>query len=147
MKKLLFLLAIMLILFHFCDDGLKYEQWKDTVEAFGDGNYQVIHQTWDNEAVEMLANCKHNQCVMTKIYSFTEKGNYVYFVGHYYTQRVFCKLNIQNNLLSYYAEENGDEFVMVEIEVLLEDRQIELLSSYNDFSEKDREEFEYLINS
>lgn len=145
MKKVLFLLLIIFLFLSACGNELEYDIWKDTMEAFGNGLYQIMHGYDGDEAIESLHNCKHNQCVITKINNYTEKGNYVYFVGHYHTQRVFCKLNIETNLLSYYVEENGNEFIMVYVEKLLEDKQIELLSSFDDFSKEDKEEFEYLI--
>ena len=145
MKKLLILLAAALFIFCSCNDSLEYEPWKDTKEAFGNGVYQVLHSSEDNEDVNILYNCKHNQCVMTEIENYVKKEKYVYLTGYYHTQKVFCKLNIKSNLLSYYPEENGDEFVMVYIEKLLKDKHIELLSSFNDFSKKDKKIFESII--
>ena len=51
---------------------------------------------------------------------------------------------LSTNLLSYYAEENGEEFFMAGAEKLIEDKQIELLSSFEDFSEEDKEIFKQL---
>lgn len=141
MKKILILLTLVVFIFASCTNGLEYDMWKDTKEAFGNGLYQILHGTEDGEDIYILYNCKHNQCVMTKIDNYAEKENYVYLVGYYYTQKVFCKLNTKNNLLSYYAEENGDEFIMVYIENLLEDKHIKLLSSLDEFSSKDKEVF------
>ena len=148
MKKLLVLLAIISLLLCACSSGrdLEYGIWKDTMAIFGNGTYQVMHAYDGDEAIERLHNCKHNQCVMTKIDNYVEKENYVFFVGYYYKQRVFCCLNVETNLLSYYAEENGEEFFMAGVQKLIEDKQIELLSSFDDFSEEDRAEFESLIN-
>lgn len=141
MKKLLVLSALVVFIFTSCSNGLEYDRWKDTKKAFGNGLYQILHGTKDDEDVNVLYNCKHNQCVMTKIDNYAEKENYVYLVGYYHTQKVFCKLNTKNNLLSYYAEENGDEFIMVYIENLLKDKHIELLSSLDEFTNKDKEIF------
>ncbi len=139
MKKLLILLAVVLFIFCSCNDGLEYDQCKDTKEAFGNGLYQILHSGKDDEYASILYNCKHNQCVMTEIDNYVKKENYVYLTGYYHMQKVFCKLNIKSNLLSYYAEENGDEFVMVYIENLLKDKHIELLSAFDDFSKDDKE--------
>ncbi len=146
MKKLVVLLVIVSMFLGACGDGLEYGAWKDTMEAFGNGNYQILHGYEGDEPIGNLHNCKHNQEVMTRVDNYVEKDNYVYFVGHFRKQKVFCKLNIETNLLSYYPEENGDEFFMAGIEKLIEDHQIELLSSFEDFSEEDRLEFERLTN-
>ena len=130
-----------------CGDGLDYSQGKDTMAAFGNGNYQILHGYEGDEPIGNLHNCKHNQEVMTKVDYYLEKDSYVYFVGYYYKQRVFCCLNVETNLLSYYVEENGEEFFMAGIKKLIEDKQIELLSSCEEFSEEDRLEFERLTNN
>ncbi len=147
MKKILVLLAIISLLLCTCGRGrdLEYEIWKDTMEAFGNGNYQILHGYEGDEPIGNLHNCKHNQEVMTKVDYYLEKDNYVYFVGYYYKQRVFCRLNVETNLLSYYAEENGDEFFIAGIEKLIEDNQIELLLSFDEFSEEDKQIFNDLM--
>ena len=147
MKKILVLLAIVSLLLCTCGRGrdLEYGIWKDTMEAFGNGNYQILHGYEGDEPIGNLHNCKHNQEVMTKVDYYLEKDNYVYFVGYYYKQRVFCRLNVETNLLSYYVEENGDEFFMAGIEKLIEDNQIELLLSFDEFSEEDKQIFNDLM--
>ena len=48
-------------------------------------------------------------------------------------------------MLSYFFENNNDEFIMVYLNDMIVDKQIELLSSYDEFSEIDKNEFETLI--
>ena len=149
MKKLLVLLAIISLLLCACgsDREPEYEIWKDTMAAFGNGNYQILHGYEGDEPIGNLHNCKHNREVMTRVDNYVEKDNCVYFVGYYYKQKVFCRLNVETNLLSYYAEENGEEFFMAGVQKLIEDNKIELLLSFEDFSEEDRLEFEHLTNN
>ncbi len=144
MKKLVVLLVIVSMFLGACGDGLEYGAWKDTKAAFGNGNYQILHGYRNDEEINTLYNCKHNQEVVTNVDNYVEKENYIFFVGHFRKQKVFCKLNVETNLLSYYVEENGDEFFMAGIEKLIEDKQIELLSSFDDFSEEDKEIFNQL---
>ena len=146
MKKLVVLLVIVSMFLGACGDGLDYSRGKDSKAAFGNGNYQILHGYRNNEEINTLYNCKHKQEVVTHVENYVEKENHVFFVGHFRKQKVFCKLNVETNLLSYYVEENGDEFFMAGIEKLIEDNQIELLSSFDDFSEEDRLVFESLIN-
>ena len=67
-----------------------------------------------------------------------------FFVGSFHRQKVFCKLNVETNLLLYYAEENGDEYIAIEFVSEIEDKQIKLLSSFDDFSKEDKEIFNNL---
>ena len=147
MKKLVILLAVISMLLVACGDGLDYSQGKDSKAAFGNGNYQIMRGYDGDEAIYSLHNCKHNQEVMSNVENYVEKENYVFFVGRFHRQKVFCKLNIETNLLSYYAEENGDKYIDIEFDSEIEDKQIELLSSLDDFSEEDRLEFERLTNN
>ena len=144
MKKLVVLLVIISMFLGACGDGLDYSQGKDSKAAFGNGNYQILHGYRNNEEINTLYNCKHKQEVVTNVDNYEEKENYIFFVGKFRKQKVFCKLNVETNLLSYYAEENGDEYFDIEFDSVIEDKQIELLSSFDDFSEEDRLEFESL---
>ena len=146
MKKLVVLLVIISMFLGACGNGLDYSQGKDSKAAFGNGNYQILHGYRNNEEINTLYNCKHKQEVVTHVENYVEKENHVFFVGHFRKQKVFCKLNVENNLISYYVEENGDEYFDIEFESVIEDNQIELLSSFDDFSEEDRLVFESLIN-
>ena len=146
MKKLVVLLVIISMFLGACGDGLDYSQGKDSKAAFGNGNYQILHGYRNDEEINTLYNCKHKQEVVTNVDNYEEKENYIFFVGKFRKQKVFCKLNVETNLLSYYVEENGEEFFMAGIEKLIEDKQIELLSSFEDFSEEDRFEFKRLTN-
>ena len=146
MKKLVVLLVIVSMFLGACGDGLDYSRGKDSKAAFGNGNYQIMHGHRNGEDINILYNCKHKQEVMSNVENYVEKENHVFFVGHFRKQKVFCKLNVENNLISYYVEENGDEYFDIEFESVIEDNQIELLSSFDDFSEEDRLVFESLIN-
>lgn len=137
MKRVWIMLIILILSLTACNNEKKYDEGKDSIASYGDGTYQIIHQTIDNKAVKILTNCKHNQCVMTEIEKYTEKAEYVYFMGSYHNKEVLCRLNIVNNMLSYFAEDNGEELIMVYINNLIEDKQIEIYNSLNDFSEED----------
>lgn len=116
-------MSIMIIILLFvtsCSSNtLKYDEWKDTILAFGDGTYQILHHKENNENINVLTNCKHNQCVLTKIDYYVTEKDFAYFVGNYYSKKVYCKLNIVTNELLYYAEENDEEFVMVYLNDIL----------------------------
>lgn len=136
-KYLVFIFVILLLFITACNNEKKYDEWKDTHKVYGDGTYQIIHQ----ENKKILTNCKHNQCVLTTIDNYTEKDTYVYFVGDYYLKKVYCKLDTTTNMLSYFVENNDEDFIMVYLNDMLIDKQIELLSSFDEFSEIDKSEF------
>lgn len=143
MRKIFALCIATLIMFiSACNSGLKYEEGKDTVCAYGDGTYQVLHHNDGNQELKQLMNCKHNQCVLTQIKAYKNMGNVAYFIGKYYTQKVWCKLSVDNNCLYYYVENSADdEFVMVYLTDMQNDNQIIILSSFDEFSEEEREIF------
>lgn len=149
MKKCLMSIMIIILLFvtSCSSNTLKYDEWKDTILALGDGTYQILHQQEDSENIEMLTNCKHNQCVLTKIDCYIAEQEFAYFIGNYDGKKVYCKLNIATNELLYYAEENDEEFVMVYLNDMLNDGQIKLLSSFDDYSETDKIKFAEMKNT
>lgn len=127
------------------DNEIKYDSWKDTIESFGDGTYQVIYQIKDGKNIEILSNVKHNQCTITEIMKYKVVDNIAYFVGKYHSQDVCCILDLKTNLLRYYIDKsNSEEFVMIYLNNLLEDKQIELIASYDDFSDEEKNIFDSL---
>ena len=147
MKKMLVLLVVISVLISACGGGgssLEYGMWKDTEAAFGNGNYQILHGYRDDTEISILYNCKHKREVVSNVESYVEKDNYVFFVGNYRKKKVLCKLNVETNLLSYYAEEISSEHFNIYFDTVIEDKQFELLSSFDDFSEEDKEIFKQL---
>ena len=136
-------LVSLLICISACTGDLKYGEGKDTVQAYGDGTYQILHHKDGDREVKQLMDCKHEQCVMTQIDAYTSIENSTYFVGKYYTKQVWCKLSVENNCLYYYVENGADdaEFVMVYLADMKKDNQIVILSSFDEFSEEDQKVF------
>ena len=150
MKKTLVLLVVISVLISACggnESSLEYGIWKDTQAAFGNGNYQILHGHRDDAEISILYNCKHKREVVSNVESYVEKDNYVFFVGNYRKKKVLCKLNVETNLLSYYAEEISSEHFNIYFDTVIEDKQFELLSSFDDFSEEDKEIFKRLMNN
>lgn len=141
MNKIWIMLIAVILLVTACSNDIKYEEGKDTVKSYGDGTYQIIHQAINDNSVEVLTNCKYNQCVITDIKKYKEDGDFVYFVGNYYNNGVVCKLNTTDNMLSYFVEENNEELIMVYFDNMLGDNQIELYDSFDDFTSQDKKIF------
>lgn len=136
-------LATLLLCVSACAGKLKYEEGKDTVCVYGNGTYQVLHNNDGKQEIKTLMNCKYNQCVLTQISTYKNIDNTAYFIGKYYTQEAWCKLIADTNCLYYYIENNSDndEFIMVYLDDMQNDNEIVILSSFDEFSEKDREIF------
>lgn len=151
MKKITIIIIISVLIclwvFRPHDSKVKYDSWKDTVEAFGDGTYQILHQVVDTQELNQLSNVKHKQCVITDITNYTVVDNMGYFIGTYHDLEVYCVLDIDSDLLRYYVDKNDkEEFMMVYLNNMLRDRQIELIESYDNFTESERNILEQLKN-
>lgn len=126
-----------------CNGNLKYEEGKDTICSYGNGTYQVLHHDDGKQKLKLLMNCKYNQCVLTQIDAYKNVENDAYFVGKYYTQKVWCKLTADNNCLYYYVESDTDnELIMIYLNDMQNDNQIVILSSFDEFSKEDRRMFD-----
>ena len=125
----------------------KYDEWKDTIMSYGDGTYKILHHYIDDEPVQILTNCRYNQCVMTEIDKYVQKNDCVYFVGYYYNKKIFCKLNIIDNTLFYFPENTDEELIMVYLDEMENDRCIEIYKSFDDFSTEDKSFFLKLLTN
>ena len=140
MKKIIFISVILIIVLSrlgACGNGLKYDQWKDTIEAFGDGTYQLLHQNFKGKNEKILTNCKYNECVATEIEGYEKTEKFVYFKGKYYSKNVYCKLDAENNILWYFAEENGDDLMISHLDEMISDGQMKIVKSLDEFSDED----------
>ncbi len=139
-------MIIIIILLYLCipnsyNKKIKYDSWKDTVESFGDGTYQILHQVWHGENINILTNVAYNEAVITEIYNYSVNDEVVYFYGVYHSQMVYAALYVNDNLLKYYVDKSNDDFTMTYINNMLKDKQIELIESYNDFTEIEQDIF------
>ena len=145
MKRILLiiLIIIMSIICSSCNNELKYEVGKDTIEYFGDGTYQIIHQVdKSGHSVEILSNQEYKQCVLTAIDKHGQTGDNVFFVGKYYENTVYCVIDVNTNMCKYYIELNeGDEFIMVYGHDMQKKHDMLLLKTYEEFSQEERQFF------
>ncbi len=146
MKKIIVMLVAFVIFAASCSHASKHEEWKDTVLSFGDGTYQVLHQSVDGDAKRVLTNTVYNQCVLTEVKNYVQNNEFIYFTGNYYSKKVYCKLNTETNLLLYFAEDNEEEFIMVYLEKMQTNDQIKILSSYDEYSEFDKSIFDKIYS-
>lgn len=147
MKKIIIISVILIIVlsrFGACGNGLKYDQWKDTIEAFGDGTYQLLHQSFNGKNEKILTNCKYSECVATEIEGYEKSKNFVYFKGKYYSKNVYCKLDVENNILWYFAEENEEDLMISHLDEMISDGHMEIIKSLDEFSNEDMEIFNRL---
>ena len=70
-----------------------------------------------------------------KGYEKTEK--FVYFKGKYYSKNVYCKLDVENNMLLYFAEENEENLMISHLDEMISDGQMKIVKSLDEFSDED----------
>ena len=145
-KVMLIAICILCIIINTsCTDTAKYDLWKDTVESFGDGTYQIMHQVYEGKSINILTNAAYNEAVITEIYNYSVKNEAAYFYGVHHSQEVYAVLYINDNLLKYYVDKsNGDDFIMTHVNSMVEYQQIKLLSTYDEFSTAEKAEFKSL---
>ncbi|MBP3361079.1 MAG: hypothetical protein J6N52_09525 [Clostridia bacterium] len=144
---LIVLMTVMLAISSSCDNSeLKYEVGKDTVDYFGDGTYQVIHQVnKSGDSIEILSNQEYKQCMLTTIDKYKNSGDKVYFTGKYYENNACCVVDINTNMCRYYIDMNeGDEFIMVYGYDMQKNNDMLLLKAYDEFSQEEQRYFEIL---
>lgn len=150
MKKMciLMLTLFMILSITACGNNFAvYDSGKDTIETFGDGTYQLLHQVKNKVNVKNLTNCKYNQCVMTEVNQWQEFDDYIYFVGHYYEYETYCILDTNNNQLKYYIDlPKGEEINMVYSYDMQQNNELIFLSEFEDFSQSEKDNFNYITN-
>lgn len=125
-----------------CSNKTLYNEGKDTVKSYGDGRYQIMHQVNNNMPIQILMNCKYNQCMMSIINNYSEDGNNVYFIGNYNDTEVYCVLDKKTNYLKYYAKSaNYDDMHIIYAYDMQSANELLLLDDFDSFSETEKQEF------
>ena len=68
----------------------------------------------------------------------------MYFKGKYYSKNVYCKLDVENNILWYFAEENEEDLMISHLDEMISDGHMEIIKSLEEFSNEDMEIFNRL---
>lgn len=141
MKRYLWIILLIFLLSAACDKNTpKYEEWKDTISSFGDGTYQIFNQKKDNVDIKGISNSKYHQCIIDEIISLKDIDGVLYVNGKFTEHTVYAVINTLNNKVKYYVElQEGDVLGMTNINDLISSGDFELLHSYDDFSDAEKE--------
>lgn len=105
------MLCIGFLLFRGCGSNhYEYEIWKDSHDAFGNAEYQVLHGTDRNgNAYLSLHNMDVNAAILQDVRSYHTVGDLVYFLGAYASNHqrfdVVVILDVTDNSLEIVVDE------------------------------------------
>lgn len=106
-----FLILIFILVLHGCGSHLKYSRWKDSHEAFGDGEYQLLQSTSNNVQTFALFNMDRNCEILVNVQSYEFNGNQVVLQGKcpafgYRTLDMILTLNTEDNSVKMVFKDN-----------------------------------------
>ena len=107
----LFLILIFVLVLHGCGSRLKYGRWKDSHEAFGDGEYQLLKTTYNDVRTYNLFNMDSNCEILVNVQSYEVDGNQVVLQGKcpafgYRTLDMILTLNTEDNSVKMIFKDN-----------------------------------------
>ena len=143
MRQINTIILTLLILFFFssCNSPSKYPSGKDTVESYGDGTFQIIRSHMNIQGLFFEGKGSPLIPTIDRIY---ETNNYAYIIGQEKHQLeentiIYGIINIKNNTIQIYF----DSEMHIE-ERFLDSDSIELLTSFEGFSNSDQKIFQDL---
>ena len=121
-----------------CISQNQYPAGKDTVEVFGNGEYQIIGA----DSNGTLTNTKYNVSVMRSVVCWDRVEQSVYFIGTDmyhpdYGVRIFGVLSLDSNIMELYWAEEVESAYLAELNRLPEDCKVIIHSSSYCFQEDD----------
>ena len=138
MKKIFIISLIFIVIMGGCGNNI--DMWKDTHKVYGDGTYQIFNQKKDDVDIKGISNSKYHQCIIDEIVSMKDIDGVLYVNGKFTEHTVYTIINTLNNKVKYYVElQEGDVLGMTNINDLISSGDFELLHSYDDFSDAEKE--------
>ena len=94
-----------------CGDHLKYGRWKDSHEAFGDGEYQLLQSTSNHVRTFALFNMDRDCEILLNVQSYEVDGNLVVLQGkcpayEYRMLDMIVTLNTEDNTVKMLFKDN-----------------------------------------
>ena len=148
----LFLVLILsCLLFVSCKEtAVKYPAWKDTVELFGDGTYQIVRGNFEGKEQKSLSFSPAGVGLIPEVKSYCEQNGRVYLTGvdeGYYISgkkvswkfEVYAVIDLSNNHIQICAvPEIASEYEFDIDSTAMDTGLITTLGSFSDFSTSDR---------
>lgn len=152
-KRYLFIIFIIVIICIIFNRKIEqkniFDSGKDTVECFGNGEYQLMNSS--NRL--SLFNCKYHECVLPIVDSWIEKADCAYIIGKFPITfhdivQVKIKIDLLNNIMYYYPENISFENLnIVYANSMLENGELIVVDDYNYFISSEKEIFTELDNN
>lgn len=144
-KTLIFCVLIFIVVFivicRLISQNYEYSIGRDTHKTFGNREYQILTYTSMNrEKQYCLYNFKYNETVINDLNSYKAYGKYIYFCGD--DGLVYIRLDTQNNKILYYRAIGCN---LINVEEMQKNGDIEIITSLEAVSEKDRLRFDKLL--
>ena len=142
MKFVSFIISCILAL-TFCSCGTETNEWKDTHRLLGDGTYEIFNNHVNGEKVYGISNSLCSQCIVDVIIKSKEQNDIMYVYGKFTEHDVYVSIDLKNNYARYFAKIEPDGVLgMTETKKLQDSGTFEMLSTYDDFTEIERNIFD-----
>lgn len=152
-KKCLFGLLIFILLFAIIslidnnlDKEVSFDSGKDTVESFGNGEYQLLNSSGNIG----LFNCQYHECIVPIVDNWCKKDDNIYLTGKYpitFHDVSYIKviINLSNNIINYYSEDIPFEKLnIVYANTMIANKKLVIVEDYNYFTANQKNIFEDL---
>lgn len=127
---------------------IKFDSGKDTVESFGDGEYQLLRGSGMSVG---LFNCQYHIEVVKFIDKWIEQDDNLYLIGTYPISfsniaNIKVKISLFDNIMYYYSENIPFEQLHIPYsDEMIKNNKLIAVEKYDYFSDEDRAIFESLV--
>lgn len=134
-------IVVFVVICRLISQNYEYSIGRDTHKTFGNREYQILTYTSMNrEKKYCLYNFKYNETVINDLNSYKSYGKYMYFCGD--DGLVYIRLDTHNNKILYYRAIGCN---LINVEEMKKKGDIEVITSLEEVSEKDRSRFDKLL--
>ena len=123
-----------------------YDVGRDTDTTFCNGTYQIFDHYVNGQPVKGLSHNKYHQCIVDKIEHYNEVENNIYIVGVFNSFSVYVIIDTKTTKLKFYPViQKNDILGMTNLQEMVESGDVEYISEYNMFSEKEKKVFSDIL--
>ena len=119
---------------------------RDTDTTFCDGEYQIFNHYVNGQSAKGLSYNKYHQCIVDNIKYYSKVENNIYVIGDFNSFLVYVIIDTETTKLKFYPViQENDTLGMTVLQEMIKNGDLNYISEYNMFSEKDREVFDDLM--
>lgn len=112
----------------------EYYVGRDSYAVFGNAEYQLLINSYEDEKYLSLNNCKYNDMIIYNVTNYKEKKNKVYF---YKNDNIYAVLVLNTNTLYYYQKDSNIWFA--NINKMIDNKEFIILHDFSDFDVSDQQ--------